>query len=81
MSEFVDAIYESGAFRPIDAASIELPEGARVRLAVQPSPISTDEFLELAASVYEGLSEQDIKEIEEIATDRSIFFSKPPPTL
>ncbi|MGI8884019.1 MAG: AbrB/MazE/SpoVT family DNA-binding domain-containing protein [Pyrinomonadaceae bacterium] len=37
-----------------------------------------NEILKLAENIYEGLSEEDIEEIEKIALDRSNFFSKNP---
>ncbi len=36
--------------------------------------LSPDEMLELAAHVYDGLSGEEIAEIEEIILDRSNFF-------
>lgn len=37
--------------------------------------MSPDEIMKLAENIYEGLSEEDINEIEKIALDRSNFFS------
>ena len=42
-------------------------------VTAKPAP---DEILDLAAQVYAGLSEQEVKEIEEIALDRSNFASQ-----
>ncbi len=36
---------------------------------------SPDEILALAAQVYEGLSPEDVADIERLALDRSHFFS------
>ena len=36
--------------------------------------LSPDEILRLAAQVYEGLSPDDVDEIERLALDRSHFF-------
>lgn len=75
MTKDVDAIYENGTFRPV-GADIPLPDGTRVRLSVEllDAPQNGD-VLDLAANVYAGLSEQDIADVEQIATDRTDFFS------
>ncbi len=76
MPKNVDAIYEDGAFRPLKSDSIALEEGARVRLTVEPVlPDAGANVLNLAANVYADLSDEDVAEIERIATDRSNFFS------
>lgn len=38
--------------------------------------MNSDEMMKLAKKVYEGLSEEDIEEIERIAFDRSNFFGE-----
>jgi predicted DNA-binding antitoxin AbrB/MazE fold protein len=77
MTKNVDAIYENGAFRPVGDVKIPLPDGTRIRLSVEPVEQATteDNVLELAAMVYVGLSKNEIADIEQIATDRSRFFS------
>ena len=72
MTHAIDAIYENGAFRPIQADAIGIAEGQRVRLTIDDQ--DEPEALRLAAQVYAGLSEQEIEEIERIAFDRSNFF-------
>jgi predicted DNA-binding antitoxin AbrB/MazE fold protein len=77
MTKNLDAIYEDGAFRPVQDGEIALSNGTRVRLTVE--PVSQDpgkNVLDLAAEVYAGLSEEDVAEIENIATDRRNFFSQ-----
>lgn len=67
MRAIVEAVFQGGVFRPVHPPA-RLSDGARVRLTVEsvkkPTP---DEILRLAACVYEGLSESDIAEIEEMA--------------
>ena len=76
MTKDVDAIYENGAFRPVDDAEIPLADGTRVRLSVEAvEPAAVDNVLDLAAQVYAGLSHKVVAEIEQIAMDRSHFFS------
>ncbi len=77
MTKDVDAIFENGAFRPVGAADIPLADGTRVRLSIELlEPAQNGDVLDLAASVYAGLSEQDIADVEQIATDRTAFFTR-----
>lgn len=59
------AVYEHGTLRPL--APIDLAEGERVEVTVErvKAPLSPEEFLALARSVYEGLSDEEIDEIEQ----------------
>lgn len=72
MKQTVEAIYENGALRLLQPGVLSMFEGQRVRIVinddVEPEP------LRLAAHVYDGLSEQEIDEIEGIALDRGNFF-------
>ncbi len=73
MRETIDAIYENGVFRPLKRPTIS--EGLKVRLEVETlSDSSGEDLLELAAQVYNGLSNEQIDEIEQIALDRRDFF-------
>ena len=68
----MDAVYQDGVFRPVSPP--ELPEGERVRLTVERVAQSTpDDILRLASQVYEGLSQQDIDEVEDMARHRALF--------
>jgi len=68
----MDAVYQDGVFRPV--SSPELPEGERVRLTIERVAQSTpDDILRLASQVYEGLSQQDIDEVEDMARHRALF--------
>lgn len=73
MKHAIDAIYENGRFRPVQREGIDLAEGQRVRITVDDQ--CEPEALRLALSVYEGLSDEDIDEIEEIALERGGFFA------
>jgi predicted DNA-binding antitoxin AbrB/MazE fold protein len=76
MTQICEAIYENGLFRPIAPVEPALPEGQHVRLVVETS--ASGEILSLAASVYDGLSPDEVDEVEHIALDRSSFFMRPP---
>jgi predicted DNA-binding antitoxin AbrB/MazE fold protein len=75
MGQPIDAVYEKGAFRPLASEDLRLAEGQRVRLIVDASIEDDEDVLSLAARVYEGLSDQEIDEIENIALNRSPVFT------
>ena len=61
----LDAIFQNGVFKPVSPP--ELREGERVRLTVEREAQATSEdILALARRVYEGLSEEDIAEVEAV---------------
>lgn len=70
----IDAIYENGTFRPIRGEGLAIAEGRRVRITVDDE--GDPEALRLAVSVYDGLSDGEITEIEGIALDRRSFFGQ-----
>lgn len=72
-TETLDAIFEHGSFHLIGPPHIPLRDGQRVRLVVETDE-SPDVILTLAASVYAGLSPQDVTEVEHIALGRRDFF-------
>ena len=72
MKASVDAVYQDGVFKPV--SSPELPEGERVRLTVERvTQTKPDDILKLASRVYDGLSQQDIHDIEDMARHRALF--------
>ena len=73
MKQTMDAVYENGVFKPLNPP--KLSEGQHVRIEIEtPFEKSFDDLIELAAKVYEGLSDDDIDGIEKIAHDRRDFF-------
>lgn len=75
MSDTLEVIFENGVFRPLSRPAI--PEGKRLRIRMEPAKQeSPEDVLELAASVFDGLSIEDADEVERIATDRSGFFKE-----
>ena len=75
MKQTLEAIYEDGVFKPVE--HLEIPNGQQVRLEVETlSDPSMEDVLSLAAQVYEGLTDQDINEIEQIAFQRADFFGE-----
>lgn len=69
----IDAIYEHGTFRILNTDTVKMPEGQHVRLIAEPVD-KPENVLELLGRVYDGLSEEEIEEIEKIILDRSNFF-------
>ena len=74
MTQTIEAIYQNGIFKPLQPVSVEIEDGKKVELTVTDKRLNPQEMLDLASHVYEGLSEEDIEEIEKIALDRSNFF-------
>ena len=74
-SQTIITVYENGIFRLTSELGVPLQDGRWVQLTVEKLQ-PPDEMLELAAQVYDGLSEEEIAEIEKIALDRSNFFPK-----
>lgn len=74
MMQTIEAIYQNGMFKPVNPILEEIKEGETVEIIIKDKRLSPDEMLELAGKVYEGLSDEDIEEIERIALDRSNFF-------
>ena len=72
MKQVIDAIYENGIFRPVQSNIIGISEGTYVRITVDDE--TEPESLKLATCVYDGFSDEDINEIEQIAFNRSNFF-------
>jgi predicted DNA-binding antitoxin AbrB/MazE fold protein len=68
-----EAVYENGVLKPLE--SIKLLEHQRVKIVIQlPMVENPDQELESWHQVYSELSDQEIKEIESIALDRSHFM-------
>ena len=72
MKQTLEAIYENGVFRPLK--SLKLSEGQQVWLMVETNLEWTPEdMLNLAAQVYQGLSDEQVDEIEQIALNMRQF--------
>lgn len=67
--QVIEAVFEAGTFKPIRPLKPALAEGQRVRIVVE-LPEESASLLDLATRVYEGLSEQEMAEVEEIALSR-----------
>jgi predicted DNA-binding antitoxin AbrB/MazE fold protein len=76
MTQIIEAIYQNGMFKPLNPISEEITEGEKVKLVVETEKENEEvnPIMKLAENFYEGLSEEDVAEIERIALDRSNFF-------
>lgn len=70
-TQICEAVFQHGTFRPVQPISTELAEGQHVRLVVE---VENADILSMATGVYDGLSDADVKEVENIALDRRDFF-------
>ncbi len=73
MSETIEAVYEKGLFRPTAVLHETLRDGQRVRLIIE-TDSATATPLDLALHVYDGLSEQEIDEVEEAIQRGGDYF-------
>ena len=73
MERTLPAVYEHGVLTPLEP--LDLPERQRVIITIHgPAPESPDETLKAWHRVYEGLSEEEVAQVEAIALDRSRFM-------
>ncbi len=71
MPRTVEAIFEEGVLKPLSPLNIS--EHKRVTLIIEDKPEEPSDILSLASLVYNGLSPEDIEEIEKLALNRSHF--------
>jgi predicted DNA-binding antitoxin AbrB/MazE fold protein len=77
MVRVLEAVYEDGVLKPL--ADPGLADRQRVVLEIQlPAEQDAASSLREWQRVYEGLSEQDISEVEAVALDRSRFSRRQP---
>lgn len=77
MTQTIEAIYQNGMFKPLNPVSESISEGEKVKLVVEIEDVNP--IMKLAENFYEGLSKEDVDEIEKIALDRSNFFGERKP--
>jgi predicted DNA-binding antitoxin AbrB/MazE fold protein len=77
MERTLPAVYEHGVLMPQEP--LDLPEHQRVLITIHgPAPESPDETLDAWVRVDEGLSEDEVAQVEAIALDRSHFMRQEP---
>lgn len=70
MKHSVDAVYEHGSLKLLEA--VDLREGQRVRVELHTE--EDEDPLEILAGVYDGLSEREIVEVEDAILNRRPLF-------
>jgi predicted DNA-binding antitoxin AbrB/MazE fold protein len=71
--KILEAIYEKGVFRIKSTEDLSLSEGQNVILTVE--TVEMENPLFLLTHIYDGLSEPEIDDIEEVLLERLPFFS------
>ena len=74
MTQTLDAVFKDGSFKPLNNGSLPFAEGQRVKLTVETPTETQSDLIKLAAQVYDGLTEEEVNEVERLALDRSSFF-------
>jgi predicted DNA-binding antitoxin AbrB/MazE fold protein len=76
MRQTVKARFHHGVLQPLEPLS--LADETEVEITVDTdSPPGVDNILERAARVYQGLTADEVAQIEAIALDRTRFFREP----
>ncbi|MEN8219108.1 MAG: antitoxin family protein [Pseudomonadota bacterium] len=75
ISPSVEAVFEQGVFRPLTPIQFLIQEGQPLKINIETKSDCND-VLKLATSVYDGLSEPEIDNIEQIALDRTHFLNE-----
>lgn len=73
MEQMLEAVFENGTFRLLEPSAVTLADGQHVRLTVETEGTPND-VLAHAEQVYDGLSEEEIDDVERISLDRRMFF-------
>jgi predicted DNA-binding antitoxin AbrB/MazE fold protein len=76
MRQTIKARYHDGILQPLEP--LALANDAEVQVTVETAvPVSVEDILRRAADVYQGLTNQEIAQVEAIALDRRHFFREP----
>ncbi len=76
MRQTIKARYHDGVLQPLEP--LALAEETEVQVTVDTTvAVSADEILRRATQVYQGLTSDQIAEVETIALDRRQFFREP----
>ena len=75
MGRVLEAIYEDGVLKPLEAPGLD--ERQRVKLELLDTSFdSVDQHLAAWHQLYEGFSDKEVEEIETIVLDRSNFMKR-----
>ncbi|MBS0182391.1 MAG: antitoxin family protein [Nitrospira sp.] len=76
MRQTIKARYHDGVLQPLEP--LILADDAEVQLTVETeSTVNVDDILQRAARVYQGLTPDEVTQVEAIALNRQEFFREP----
>lgn len=76
MRQTIKARYHDGVLEPLEP--LTLPDEVEVQVTVETtSSVSANEILQRAAKVYQGLTAEQVTQLETIVLDRRRFFREP----
>ena len=74
MRQTIKARYHDGVLQPLEP--LALTDNAEVQVTVEiTAVVSAEEIIRRAASVYQGLTAEQVAQVETIALDRQHFFT------
>ena len=73
MTRVLQAVYEGGVLRPLEDPGLEEHQRVLLEIRIEPRQAGSS-AIEAWHQVYEGLSDDEIAEVETIALDRGQFF-------
>jgi ketosteroid isomerase-like protein len=76
VTQTLDAVFKDDSFKPLDNCSLPFAEGQRVKLTVETPAETQDDLIELAAQDYDGLTEEEVDEVERRAIDSALKQTK-----
>jgi len=76
VTRIVEAVYEDGLLRPLEDPGLEQHQRVLLEIRFEPQEQASS-ALEAWHQVYEGLSEDEIAEVEAMALGRSRFAREP----
>jgi predicted DNA-binding antitoxin AbrB/MazE fold protein len=76
MRQTIKARYHDGVLQPLEPLALADEVEVQVTVDTEVS-VSADEVLRRAARVYQGLTSDQVTEVETIALDRQQFFREP----
>ena len=77
MTRILEAVYEDGVLRPLEDPGLQEHQRVLLEIRFEPREQATS-ALEAWHQVYEGLSADEIAEVEAMALDRSRFSRDKP---
>jgi predicted DNA-binding antitoxin AbrB/MazE fold protein len=76
MRQTIKARYHDGVLEPLEP--LTLADETEVQVTVETAtPVSAEDILQRAARVYQGLTAEEVAQVEAIALDRQHFFREP----